>query len=558
MGDGYAAKPRIEVDGAPLDPEIELQLDRVEVDDHISLPDMFVLRFRDPERDLLRQASLDIGSQVRILAARQGEEADDLLASGEVTSLEGEFDPSGSHVFVRGYDHSHRLHRGERTETYRNVTDSDIARTVAQRAGLEVGHIDESTGVHRLVSQANLSDWDFLSSRARETGFEVTVADGKLEFREPRDADDAPRSGDLTSEDPLALVLGADLEWFRPRLTSAEQVAEVQVRGWDPKQKEHVVGTAPAVTRAATLPIEPATLASRFGDRTHVVVDRPMGTQAEVDAAAKAFAEHITSVFAEADGTAKGNPAIRAGVAVSIGLTGHPFDGLYTITSTRHVFDGEGYKTHFRVSGRQDRSLLGLVSLGNGTGGHAHRITGVVVAMVTSVRDGDGEARVKLAFPWLSDSYESDWVRVVQPGAGSGRGMLVLPEVDDEVLVAFEHGDIRRPYVLGGLYNGKDKPDLGDPFIDEDTGQVLRRGFVSRKGHRLVFSDDDRDERVTFATGDGALRITLNGSDAMIEISSDGDVAIEGEQVRVTARSGVSIDAGSGNVTLAGRQIELN
>jgi phage protein D/phage baseplate assembly protein gpV len=557
VAEGYAAKPRIEVSGQPLDAEVELKLDRVEVDDHVSLPDMFLLRFRDPERDLLERSSFEIGSEVRILAARQGKEADELIMAGEITSLEGEFDPSGSHVFVRGYDQSHRLHRGERTETYRNVTDSDIARTVAQRAGIQVGRIDESTGVHRLVSQANLSDWDFLSARAREAGFDVTVVDGKLEFKEPVDAVHAPQLGDLASDDPLQLVLGADLETFRSRLTSSEQVSEVQVRGWDPKQQEPVVGTASAATRSVKLAIEPGALASRFGDQTHVVVDRPIATQAEVDASAKAFAEHVASGFAEADGVAKGSPALRAGVAVSIGLTGYPFDGMYTITSTRHVFDDSGYKTRFRVSGSHDRSLLGLVSNGS-AGRQGQRILGVVVAKVTNVRDDDAEARVKVAFPWLSDRYESDWVRVVQAGAGAGRGSVLLPEVDDEVLVAFEHGDVRRPFVLGGLYNGQDKPDLGDRFVDPDDGTVARRGFVSRVGHRLVFSDADREEQVLIASGDGSLRIVLDQAATTISFSSDGAVSIEGKEVSIAARSGVKIDGGSGNVTVKGRQIELN
>src|SRR5918995_5384810 len=103
---------------------------------------MFALRFRDPDHDLLEKAGIEIGTPVRILAAPIGQEASELLIAGEVTGLEADFDVSGSHVIVRGYDPSHRLHRGRRTETYRNVTDSDIARTVAERAGLEVGRID--------------------------------------------------------------------------------------------------------------------------------------------------------------------------------------------------------------------------------------------------------------------------------------------------------------------------------------------------------------------------------------------------------------------------------
>ena len=74
-------------------------------------------------------------------------------------------------------------------------------------------------------------------------------------------------------------------------------------------------------------------------------------------------------------------------------------------------------------------------------------------------------ARVKLKFPWLSDDYESEWARVAQLGAGHHRGAVWLPEVNDEVLVAFEHGDTRRPFVVGELYNGVDSP-LGDGLVD--------------------------------------------------------------------------------------------
>jgi phage protein D len=569
VGDEYAAKPRIEIDGNPLAPEFEVRLERAVVDDHTLLPDMVVLRFRDPDRDLLRGAGFEIGGTVRVLAGQAGQEARELLITGEVTGFEAEFDASGSHAVVRGYDRSHRLHRGRRTETYRNVTDADIARTIAQRVGLEVGRIDETDIVHRHVSQANISDWDFLSARASEIGHEIVVVEGKLEFRRPAEASDAPQSGDLTSQDPLQLVLGADLDSFRPRLTSAEQVKEVVVRGWDPDRKEAVVGTAPAETVSTRLSRDPADLASRFGDTAFVSVERPVSSQNEVDALAKAIAEQIASSFAEAEGLTKGNPKLRAGAAISIGLTGEPFDGLYTVTSSRHVFDTDGYRTHFQICGRQVRSLLALAALGETNGktpSEWSRLHGVVTGEVTNVSDGTDQGRVKLSFPWLSETYESDWVRVVQAGAGKERGFVVVPEVNDEVLVAFEHGDIRRPYVLGGLYNGVDAPRLGDGFIDREAGIVRARGFVSRKGHSIVFLDDDGDERIDLLTGDESVRVSLDQSKTTISIQSNGDVEIEGSgdisvrgrQVTLAAKSGVSIDGGSGDVTVKGTQVRLN
>ncbi len=96
----------------------------------------------------------------------------------------------------------------------------------------------------------------------------------------------------------------------------------------------------------------------------------------------------------------------------------------------------------------------------------------MVIGVVTAVDDPESLGRVKVKFPWLADDYESWWARVAQLGAGPDRGAVWLPEVNDEVLVAFEHGDTRRPYVVGGLCNGVDNPPFGDGLIDGSTGAV--------------------------------------------------------------------------------------
>ena len=121
---------------------------------------------------------------------------------------------------------------------------------------------------------------------------------------------------------------------------------------------------------------------------------------------------------------------------------------------------------------------------------------------------------------------------------------MFLPEVNDEVLVAFEQGDLRRPYVLGGLWNGVDKPKLGDGLVDGSTGDVKRRGFVS-KGHCLVFFDDDSDEGVAVLTGDKGLKVSLNKTKTTVHVSSSGAVKIDGAQdVRIKAGTNLAIEAG--------------
>lgn len=557
----HTSKFKVEIDGTALSEAIDPTLVSAFVDDNLNLPDMFELRFRDPARTTLDDAGLKVGATVRISVFSQASPGGDELISGEVTALEAEFDPGGTMTVVRGLDHSHRLFRGRVTETYSDVTYSDVARKVATRAGLQLGKIDSAPTVHKHISQANVTDWQFLKALGSEIGYQVGCLDGKFEFRAPTESAEGPSEGNLASDQPLQLTLGANLLRVRSTVTSAEQVKEVRVRGWDMRRKKELVATAPALTRSATLGVTPAELADTFGSHAYIGVDRPYTTQAEVEAAAKALADQIAGAFAELEGVARGNAHLRAGRAVSLGLVNKPFDGQYTLTTTRHVYDPrDGYTVWFTVSGRQERSLLGLTSgasASNGSG-MAPPIYGVVSALVTDVNDPEELGRVRLRFPWLSDSYTSDWARLMQLGAGPQRGTVILPEVNDEVVVAFEQGDVRRPYVLGGLYNGVDRPNLGARLVDGSTGAVTRRGFVSKKGHKLVFLDDDSKSGVMLATADDGLRIALKDTGTTIRVNSKGEVEIEAEgDVMIKAGGGLSMEA-TGNVTIsAGGRMSL-
>jgi phage protein D len=540
----------ITIDGSPLAADIEQLLVEAYVDDNRNLPDMFVLRFRDANRLVLSKAAVKIGSRIKIAVTSTDTQSPEPLISAEVTALEAEFDATGTFTLIRGYDLSHRLFRGRHAETYTQVTASDVAVKVARRVGLSIGIVEATSTVFDTVSQGGVSDWHFLSGLAREIGYEVAVRDDKFEFCMPQSAGDAPPAGGAAGN-PMVLELGTDLLRVRSSVTSAEQVKETQVRGWDIAEKRALVGTAPARTTSAELPgANPADLAHVFGDPTYVATDVPYRKQAEVDVAARAVAEQIAGAFAELDGVTRGNPKIRAGTAVSIDNIGPPFDGKYTVTTSRHHFDQTtGYVTQFAVTGRQERSLLGLAS---GGGFSDRRLAGVVVAQVSDVNDPQGRGRVKLTYPWLSDTYVSDWTRTVQPGAGKDRGAMVVPEVGDEVLAAFEQGDIRRPYVVGGLYNGVDTPKAGPiDLVDSGSGEINRRSLVSRRGHRLDFLDQTgKTEGVTIRTGDDKLQLLMDATGTKLTIHSDGTVLVE-------ARQGVTVDAASSTVELKGGDIKL-
>lgn len=547
----FTLQTQVEIDGTPLDPALESLIEQVAVEDYLHQPDMATITFRDVERKVLADARIKIGSKLKISASSVGGSAPEVLIVAEVTAIEAEYSVSGSRASVRAYDPSHRFHRGLRTETYVGQKDSDIAKKIAARIGVELGTIEDTGPVRDHVSQANETDWSFLQRRARELGYEVAVDQGKFSFRKPVQSSGAPEGGDYEATDPLKLVFGQELLEFHPRISSAEQVKEVIVRGWDAKGKQAVIGRAGASASSATLTATPALLAKTFGDATFTSVDRSLSTQAMVEATAKAISDRIGSGHAEATGVALGNPKLKAGTAINVSVVADHFAGKYVITTSRHVFDKDGYRTRFIVSGRLDRSLLGLAGAGSGSSaGHASRIAGLVPALVTNNDDPEKNGRVKLKFPWLDDGYESDWARLIQLGAGPDSGAVWIPEVNDEVIVGFEHGDMHRPYVVGGIWNGVDKPRLGDGLFD--NGKVKRRGFVSRRGHRVILFDAPDKSGIALLTSDSKLKLALNETKAEIHVKADGTIVIESQgNLTLKSAANVSIEA-SGNLTLKG------
>ncbi|TDO47281.1 uncharacterized protein involved in type VI secretion and phage assembly [Kribbella sp. VKM Ac-2527] len=537
----------IEINGQPLPQDVVNLLSTAYVDDSQRLPDLFELRFRDGDHIVLTKTGAKIGSKVRISVLTSTSQTAVLLLAGEITALESEFDTGGSFTVIRGYDPAHRLFRGRTTNSYQQMTASDIAQKVSQRAGFSNGTIKATTTVFEHVSQAGTSDWELLDALAKDAGYEVSVRDGKFNFGPPTTASGAPTS----DENPLVLKLGTDLLRFRAVLTSGGQVKEVEVRGWDLSTKKALTTRRPAETKTAQLPqASPQEFAKAFGDPLYVATDVPHRTQAEVDAAAAAIAEEIAGAFAEFEGVAQGNPALKAGVAITVDNLGTPFDGKYTVTTTRHRIDPQtGYTTSFAVTGAQDRTFLGLAGSG---AGQQQAPPGVVIGQVSDNNDPEKLGRVRLTLPWLDDDYVSAWARTVHAGAGKDRGTIIVPEVGDEVLVVFEQGDLRRPYVLGGLYNGVDLPDSkGIDPVDSGSGAVNRRSIVSRRGHRIDLLDQDgRKEGVTLATGDGKLSVTLDATGTTITVQADGKVKVEGSQ-------GIVIDSSAAKLELKGGEISV-
>jgi len=185
------------------------------------------------------------------------------------------------------------------------------------------------------------------------------------------------------------------------------------------------------------------------------------------------------------------------------------------------------------------------------------KINGVATGIVKSLKDPDGEARIQVEFPWLDESYRSGWAPIAFPMAGKSRGMYFMPEEGDEVLVAFEHGDMDHPYIVGFLWNGVDKPP-----DDEINFSVRRLRTVS--GHVIEFNDDKN--QILIKTK-GKQQILMEDDPAKITISTANETKIEMNDspgsVKISTKAGNSMEVNDipGNVKLmtqAGNSLEIS
>jgi phage protein D/phage baseplate assembly protein gpV len=550
----------IKLDGTAVQHNILTLLAEAEVDQHAYLPGMFTLSFFDSDLALLDQGPFDLTKKVTIAMEDEAGHSF-VLIEGEITALEPIFrEGMVAELVVRGYDKSHRLFRETKSQAFLNKKDSDLANEIARAADLRP-EVEATSIVYDHIFQDNQSDLSFLTQRAWRIGYECYVSEGKLYFRKPP----AEESG-------VTLEWGRDMISFRPRMTLAEQVNEVVVRGWDPRNKAAIVGRAESGKLYPKIkePKDGAAWAQAFGRGKTVIVNQPVVSQAEADALAAARLNELSGAFIEAEGEAYRRPDIKAGRMLELKGLGKRFSGKYLVTSATHTYTPAGLKTVFTVRGAR----TGLFNEQVGDRVPFERWPGAVTAIVTNTDDPKNWGRVKVKYPWVTDEAESDWARLIGPGGGAKAGFLAIPDVGDEVLVVFEHGDFNRPFVLGGLWNGK---DAIPPKTDSaGTGEKpLIRTWCSRKGHRITVYDtqdnkveivtvnghqltlDDANKKISL-TSSGGAKVVIDDGGQKVTVESSGEVEMKANtNLKIQAGMNVDIQA-SGQVNIKGAMVNLN
>lgn len=533
----------IRIDGSDLPADAMDDLIDVRVESSLHLPDMFEIHLHDERLKWVDEELFTLGAEVEIAARPEGGGSSEVLIKGEITALEPDFgEGTQATLLVRGYDRSHRLHRGTHSQAYLQVTDGDLANRIAQEAGLQP-QVDATAEVHDYVLQHNQTHMEFLIERARRIGYEFFVEDKTLYFRQPA------RNGQA-----LEFEWGQELRTFRPRLTTAEQVDEVIVKGWDPKACQTIVG------RATSGQAEPdvgqqgsggKVASAAFDSARQVVVNYAVQSQGDADILAQAILDDISGTYIEADGVCFGTPGLRAGKFVQLSALGSRFSGTYFVTAATHVYRAQDvYLTEFSITGRRPDTLYTLMEKPAAV---TEDFQGPVVGIVTNNKDPEDRGRVKVKYPWLSEEVESDWARVVTAGAGAERGLLCLPEINDEVLVLFEQGDMDRPYVLGGLWNGDAAPPLPANEAVEN-GKVSKRTFRTRAGHLLEFTDESKQGVVLETAGGHRLALADEQQNATLETAGGLVLTLDDakSEIALESKGNMNLKSG-GNLTIEAR-----
>jgi uncharacterized protein involved in type VI secretion and phage assembly len=215
-------------------------------------------------------------------------------------------------------------------------------------------------------------------------------------------------------------------------------------------------------------------------------------------------------------------------------------------------------------------NLYDMITAGQQQAADGAKMTGVVIGLVTNNKDPENLGRVRVKFPWFSDDDESQWARVATLMGGKDRGTLFLPEVDDEVLVAFEQGDLRRPYIIGALWNGVDTPPK--EFVNDGKNNL--RLIKSRSGHLIKLDDTEGGEKIQVIDKTGKNSILIDAKDNTITITSDkdivlkaakGKISLQSEEIELKSTAAIKIEAGgemslktSATMTVKGSVVNIN
>lgn len=551
-------------DRSHITDEEQAQIARVSVEAALGVPRVCEVEIKGGPKKLMSYGGYrsQIGKTISIFAYGLGNLTGDIVFRGTIASREFRTDPGhGSRLVLRAYDGAYEMMAAKRTRSFKDMSYGEIAKKIAGNYSLDslLGS-DITTGgtSHPFVVQSNETDWDFLVRLAREQGWvtfvrvytQLTVGKTQLFFGPPKKA-----TGSVSSDTRFKLG-DRRVRSVRASVTSAGIPKAVSVPGWDDAKSKDVSGDdSIGSSDLVTAKIDRFQSSKKAG--TVTTLETFASTKAQADRAAKGAATRIAGGAIDVTMIVRGNPLVKLNRLIKVDDFGDA-SGIHTVSAISHVFDPSagGFTTEILCTGLDDRSLGNLAM-------HSpppQRFHGVYPAVVNDINDPKKLGRVKVSLPWLDSKYVTDWCRVLQLGAGKDVGLQLMPRPKDEVVIAFENGQLDSPFVIGSVY-GKETGKIPNSKLIEQ-GNPMITALTTKAGHQLIFDDSADSSSITLQVKNGntcsivmsdkdGIVITTKG-DRSLTINSAQDVVVKAERNAKVSAKDVSVDS-EGTVKVTGK-----
>jgi phage protein D len=549
----------VKVSGLALQADVRQRVLDVTFDCSLDQAAMLTIRLSDPDLKLADSSLYSVGAQVELYMGYAGNLQPMML--GEITATQVSLPQSGAPTLtLTGYDKSQRMrHNDPGRMTYKEMNDSLIAALIAAE-NLLIPIVDPSPFPTQDSVQQTGSDWALLTELATRNGFELFVSWDKLYFRFPR-----PQT------QRVVLERGRNLLSFEPRLSTATQAGIQVIRGYNYELAQTIVAVLPSIALGGDIESVFDRIGGNFVQQLialgrRVVNDQPVDNLLDGMALAKALLQQLLDGLYEGSGSCPGMPELTAGSQVVIQGAGERFSGTYRLRKVTHTISDQGYITNFEVTQNNGSNLASLLRQNLQVERSPKKqppINNVVIGVVKNNIDPYKLGRVWLTLPHLSDLNLSGWARVAVPSTGT----YFLPDNGTEVLVAFEQGDVNRPYVLGTLWNG----DKRAPEINLD-GMNRIRVFRTPAGHQIKFDDTKGLGRIEITTASEQFQVVLddteslghiqigekNGSSIKIEAGPTKKVSINSTgDMELTATGSIKLSSPGVTATLSNGTLDV-
>lgn len=474
-------------------------------------------------------------------------------------------------LVVECKDEAVKLTVGRKSKYFYESNDSDILDEIIGEYGLDTD-IELTNVEHPEMVQYRLTDWDFCVTRAQANGKVCVVDDGTVAIKAP----------DIEQDESLTLTYGDNILDFDAEIDARNQFSSVASYGWDIANQDVIEKEAEILVVPLNGNLTSADLAPVINLEKLELKDGSSSTDAGLQEWANS--KNLFNQLSKIRGRVKfqGVAQVKPNTTLELAGVGDRFNGKVYVSAVRHQLT-EGNWTIDAQFGFNSKWFSETVEINEApAAGLLGAIHGLQIAIVTQLHeDPDGEQRVMVRLPVISNDERGVWARVVTPDAGDSRGMFFRPELDDEVIVGFLNGNPNDPLILGMLHSSA-KPSPIDP-----TEENNEKGFVTRSEMKFIFDDDkksviletpagkiitvDEDAGIIQLEDENSNVVTLNSEGINIESAADltitaaGDVTIEGTNITLTANAEFTAEGSAGTkisssaiTTIEGSLVKIN